>query len=345
MSLSLNEKEKRSISTIVQDKLDNHLNHFPFSRYPIEPLNEWQRIFCDPKTVSSETLKRALGWHFGGWQRKDLALSHSKIIATIIKSWPEYTELPSQDAEQALLFWEQKLTDWHHGFGAVAFLLHLQRPDHYELVDHHRIDAMFELLKAINHSDKDRAANLSFADLQDYSTFFRAILPKLPHGDESRVKLDRFLKSYGNRHAYKLVSPDFKSKEATIRSFSWETASSKRFVLDQIANRANADILFACFLLMLETQNQSSEEFTISDVIDLIPLGTGGLCNPASFNYALVSLFGGQKQRDYWVFKNQEIRHAFTEQANSSTRDMRFYLRHADEKISLNSKYINSKGG
>lgn len=343
MSLTLNEKEKRSIVAVVQEKLDTHLSHFPFARYPNEPLNEWQRIFCDPSSVPTEIIKKALSWHFGNWQRKGLALAHRNIIASIIKVWPEYTELHSQDAAQVLQFWKQRLPDWHHGFGAVTFLLHLQRPDQFELADRHRIDAMFEMLKAIDHSDKDRTTSLSLTDLQDYTTFFRAIFPKLPHGNDSRIMFDRFLKSYGNRHAYKLVSADFKSKEANIRSFSWETASSKRYNLDLIANRANADILFACFLLTPEAQSQSKEELKISDVIDMLPLGTGGLCNPTSFNYALISLFSGQKQRDYWVFQNQEVRHSFTEQANNSTRDMQFYLRHADERISLNPKYINAK--
>jgi hypothetical protein len=236
------------------------------------------------------------------------------------------------------------LADWHHSFGAAALLLHLHRPDSFEVVDRHRLDAMFELLKAIDHSENDRMTTLSFTDLQDYTSFFRALVPKLPYGNDSRIKLDRFLKAYGNRHAYKLVSPDFKAKEATIRSFSWETAASKRYRLSQITNRSNADVLFACFLLALEAENRSPEELTIEEVIDQIPVGTGGLCNPASFNYALVSLFSGQKQRDYWNFQNPELRHAFTEQANNSTRDMRFYLRHAAEKISVNPKYVIAKG-
>lgn len=340
MTLTLNEKEKRSIVAVVQEKLDTHLNHFPFARYPMEPLNEWQRIFCDPKTVPSDTLKKALSWHFGSWQRKDLALAHRKIISSIMKFWPEYAEQSAQNVEQAFQFWEKKLSDWHHGFGAATLLLHLQRPDQFELADRHRIDAMFELLKAIEYADKERVNTLSYLDLQDYTSFFRSIFPKLPHGNESRMKLDRFLKSYGNRHAYKLLPADFKSKEATIRAFSWETITSKRFRLDLIPHRSNADILFASFLLSQETGDQNPTEFTIGEVIELLPLGTAGICNPASFNYALVSLFGGQKQRNYWLFQNQEVRHAFTEQANNSTRDMRFYLRHANEKISINPRYL-----
>ncbi|MCY9664896.1 hypothetical protein M5X11_07985 [Paenibacillus alginolyticus] len=294
--------------------------------------------------MPTETLKQALGWHFGGWQRKDLALAHRKAILEIVKAWPEFAETAAHDPEQAFAFWERKLPAWHHGFSATAFLLHLHRPDAFEIADRHRLDAMFELLKAIDHSDRDRANNLSLTDLQDYTAFFRAVFPKLPYGSESRVKLDRFLKMYGNRHAYKHVTQDFKAKEAAIKSFSWETVASKRFRFGQIANHSNADVLFACFLLTLEAENHTLEDLTIGDVIDRLPLGTGGLCNPASFNYALVSLFSGQKQRDFWIFENPEIKHAFTEQANNSTRDMRFYLKYTAEKISVNPKYVSTKG-
>lgn len=344
MTLTLNEKEKRAVAALVQERIDEHLGRFPFARYPTEPLEEWRRIFCDPKDVPAETVRRALGWQFGSWQRKDLALAHRKTIAEIVKAWPDLAETAEHAPEQALGFWQEKLSDWHHGFGAAAFLLHLQKPDTFEIADRHRLDAMLELLKEIDHAEKDRAAAFSLADLQDYTAFFRAVIPKLPYGNDSRVKLDRFLKAYGNRHAYKRVSTDFKTKEAAIRSFTWETSVSKRFRLDRIAHRSNADLLFACFLLALEAEERSHEDLTIGEVIDLLPLGTGGVCNPASFNYALVALFGGQKQRDYWIFQNPELRHAFTEQANKSTRDMRFYLRYASEKISVNPKYVNAKG-
>jgi len=97
-------------------------------------------------------------------------------------------------------------------------------------------------------------------------------------------------------------------------------------------------------LLALEAENRSHENLTIGEVVGLLPLGTGGLCNPASFNYALVALFGGQKQRDYWVYEKPELRHAFTEQANKSTRNMRYYLSHASEKLSVNPKYVKESG-
>lgn len=342
MTLTMNEKEKKAIAAAVTERIDEYLSRFPFARFPIEPLEEWRRAFCDPKAVPTETLRQALGWQFGGWQRKDLPYSHRKSISEIIKAWPDFLQTAAYDPEQALAFWQEKLSDWHHGFDAAAFLLHLLWPDAFEISDRHRLDTMVELLKVIDHVEKDRTVALSLADLQDYTAFFRSLVPKLPYCKESHNKLDRFLKIYGNRHAYKRISPDFATREPLIRKFSWDTASSTRFQLDRIVLRANTDVLFACFLLALEKENRSHEDLTLGEVIDRLPLGTGGLCNPASFNYALIALFGGQKQRDFWNFHKPDLRHAFTEQANQSTRNMRFYLTHSSEKLSVNAIYVKA---
>lgn len=86
MTITLNDKEKRSIVTLIQDRMEEHLSRFPFARYPSEQLEEWKQAFCDPKSVTPNTLKQALSWHFGSWQRKDLALAHRRIISTILTS-------------------------------------------------------------------------------------------------------------------------------------------------------------------------------------------------------------------------------------------------------------------
>jgi hypothetical protein len=341
MSLTLSEKEKRAAAALIQERLDEQLSRFPFARYPIEPLEAWKQVFCDPKTVPAETLRRALSWCFGGWARKGLASAQSRTIFTIIKAWPEFAESTAPDPAQAFRFWEQKLPDWKTGFNATAFLLHLTRHDAFELADAHRISAMNELLKTIGQPETELAQPLSFASLERYSQFFRLILPKLPYGHDSRVMLDRFLKAYGNRHAYRNVAADYRTKEPTIREFSWEKASSERFDLGKIRLRSNADVLFACLLLSLERQNRADTALTIGQIADLIPLGTSGICNPASYNYAMIALFGGQKGRDYFQFENASLQEAFTEQANRSTRDMKFYVKHADEAVTINPKYIN----
>lgn len=338
MTLTLNEKEKRAVVTIISERMDEHLSRFPFARYPAEPLEEWKRFFCDPKAVSSDTLRQALGWHFGSWQRRDLGLTHKKTIAAVLKAWPEFTDTGTASPADSLRFWEQKLPDWQRGFDAAAFLLHLLRPDSFELADHHRLQAMSELLKEINHQDSDQPSTRSLPDLEGYTQFFRAVLPKLS-GADARIRLDRFLKAYGNRHAYKNVKSNYTTQEPTIRHFSWSDCAAQRFNLNKITLRSNADVLFACLLQALDKQPEVSGSLTIRQIIGHIPLGTAGICNPASYHYAMIALFGGQKGRDYFQLETAALREAFTEQANQSTRDMKFYVKHAGETVTINAKY------
>jgi hypothetical protein len=341
MSISLNEKAKRAVVALVQERIDEHLRRFPFARYPNEPLEEWKRVFSEPITVPFETLRQAFRWPLGGWARKSLPTAHSRTIISIVKSWPEFAESAQFEPEQVFRFWEQRLSHWQSGFNAVAFLLHLMRPDAFEIADAHRISAMRELMKEAGHSEEDQPPALSYADLEQYSQFFRLIQPKLPYGNESRNKLDRFLKVYGNRHAYRNVSAEYQTREPIIREFTWGKTHSKQFNLDKIKLRSNADVLFACLLLTLEQRGLVDAPLTIGKIAELIPLGTAGICNPASYNYAMISLFGRQKGRDYFQLENASLQEAFTEQANRSTRDMKFYVKHADEAVTINPKYIN----
>ncbi|MNW42880.1 hypothetical protein D3C74_200640 [compost metagenome] len=343
MPFSLSDKEKRAIARIIQEGIDKHLSRFPFARYPIEPLEEWKRAFVDPKTIPIEMLRKAFRWPFGGWARNDLPTVHSRTIISIIKSWPEFSESPAFEPEQAFRFWEQRLPHWHSGFNATSFLLHLMRPDMIENADIHRVRAMSELMKTAGVSVGDQSHPLSFTTLEQYSQFFRLILPKMPYGTESRIKLDRFLKGYGNRHAYRNVAEEYLTQEPTIREFSWEKASSKQFDIGKIRLRSNADIMFACLLLSLEQYDQKNTLLTIGRITEHIPLGTAGICNPASYNYAMISLFGRQKGRDYFQLESTALQEAFTEQANQSTRDMKFYEKHADEDITINPKYYKKK--
>ncbi|WP_042198146.1 hypothetical protein [Paenibacillus camerounensis] len=338
--ITLSEKEKRAVAAIVQERIDEHLGRFPYARYPVEPLLEWHKIFCDPASVQPETIKKALGWHFGGWQRQSLPSAISRTIAVILKAWPEFLPVASSEPQEVFRFWQGQLPDWSTGFSAAAFLLHLQHSNDFELVDRHRMEAMRELLQETSHSENEASRSLEFTDLEDYTSFFRSIIPKLPYKEDSRVKLDRFLKAYGNRHAYKQVSPDFRTIEPTIRTFTWDGLTSERFRMEQIVGRANCDVLFACLLLSLEAGKDPTFKFTVGEIADYIPLGTAGICNSASYHYAMIALFGEQRGRDYFKLDNPLLRPLFTEQANQSTRDMKLYLKHAEESLSINSKYL-----
>jgi len=220
LAFSLNEKEKRAISTLVQERMDEHLSRFPFARYPIEPFEAWKHIFAEPQSVPAETLRDAFRWPLGGWARKNLPSTHHRTTIKMIKIWPEFAENAAFEPSQIFQFWEQRLPDWNTGFNTTTFLLHLMRSDEIEITDAHRISAMHELIQAVGISTVDPSHPLSFVAVEQYSQFFRLILQKLTYGTESRIKLDRFLKAYGNRHAYKNVAAEYKTSEPTIRQFS-----------------------------------------------------------------------------------------------------------------------------
>lgn len=342
MTLTLNEKEKKALISLVNDRIDEHLSRFPYFRYPVEPLEEWRRLFAEPKPVPTQTVKQALDWQFGGWQRKDLPHTQKMTVIHAVKAWPELSEAAAQEPKKTLAFWKERLPDWQSGFDVAALLLHLSRPDAFELADRHRLQAMTDLLKEVGHPAGERTINLSLQDLEDYALFFRAVLPKLPKEAAPHTRLDRFLKAYGNRHAYRNVAADYKTKEPGITTFSWNNAAAKQFDLSKIKLRSNADILFSCLLLSLDKHPVNLDELTIGQVTSRLPLGTAGICNPASYNYAMIALFGNQKGRDYFQLETAALRETFTEQANQSTRDMQFYARHASEKVILNPKYIRS---
>lgn len=105
MTLSLNEKEKHAIAALIHERIDKHLSRFPYAKYPVEPQEEWKRIFCDTKAVSVDTLKQALSWHFGGWQRKDLSLSHKKTVTAVLKAWSEFAETAAIEPSLSFRFW------------------------------------------------------------------------------------------------------------------------------------------------------------------------------------------------------------------------------------------------
>ncbi|WP_211748750.1 hypothetical protein [Paenibacillus sp. Marseille-Q4541] len=73
--------------------------------------------------------------------------------------------------------------------------------------------------------------------------------------------------------------------------------------------------------------------------MNLIPLGSGGICNPGSYNYAFIALLGKQKGRDYFLFDEPAMAEAFTQQANQSTRNMGFHKHHANLTVKINPKY------
>ncbi|MEB4782126.1 hypothetical protein P5G60_10240 [Paenibacillus jamilae] len=104
----------------------------------------------------------------------------------------------------------------------LLFCPYLMHPERFELADHHRIQAITEILQAIEHKESNRTFSYSLQDLEDNNSFFNAIYPRIPYEQLNRIKFERFLKVYGNRYPYKHVSANYTTQEPTIRQFSWD---------------------------------------------------------------------------------------------------------------------------
>ncbi|MDU4694545.1 MAG: hypothetical protein E6Y08_01910 [Paenibacillus sp.] len=345
MALTISENKKKSAVAYINDHFDEHMSHFPYAKYPTEPLNQWREQFSDPKAVDPKTIRTALFWRGGFWQRKDAPYAQRQTALSVVRLWPEFVREEAAEPAHVFDFWTSRLENGPLAFDTASFLAHLICPDSLELADAQRLEAMRDLLKEIGHEGGEPDTDSSLDGLLRYTDFFRALLPKMQtkDSDRARVQLDRFMKAYGNRHALsKLAGKTLPTIEPVIRSLNWEAIDCKKYAPEGIEGRANADVLFACLLLALDRQPKRKEKLTVGEVAELVPLGSGGICNPGSYHYAMIALFGGQKGRDFFTFEDETLHMAFTAQANQSSRDMRFYRKHSDASVTINQKYARS---
>jgi hypothetical protein len=182
VSLNLTEKTTRAIVALIVERINEHLARFPFAKYPNEPLEEWKRVFSEPRTVPVETLRQAFRWPLGGWARRSLTAAHSRTIHSIVKSWPEFAGSGQFEPEQVFRFWEQRLPHWQSGFTTVAFLLHLLRPEAFELADAQRISAMRELMKEAGHPEEDQPPTCPTLPWNSTASFSGSSSPSCPTG-------------------------------------------------------------------------------------------------------------------------------------------------------------------
>lgn len=347
MSLQLTDAKKKAIATLIKNSHEMHLTRFPFAKYPTEPLEAWKTQFSKPEDVDALTLKAALSWSCGKWQQQSIPYPYRRLHLQIISKWKAFLEETesTMDYSSIISYWTDLLGQEEPAFNTVAFLAHLLCSDQVELVDFKRLKGMNDLLQEAELTGDFSNFEDVQAALKQYTEFYRQLLPKLESywGERSSETFSRFLFAYGYRDVLEKVAEKHPPlPKPLITALDWDSTISHNFKLDSITEKANADRLFACLLLALDLQKKSSDPLTISEVLKLIPLGTGGVCNPGSYNYAFIAMFGKQKERDYFVFDNPAIANDFTNQANQSTRDMNFYKKHLDTIVKVNPKYIKA---
>ena len=343
MSPQLTDAKKKSLAVLVKTHHEQHLSRFPFAKYPVEPLEVWRQQFTDPATIEADTLRAALSWSCGKWQQS-IPSPYKKLHLMVISHWRNFVEQYKPEFPFVISYWTGLLGKGEYAFNTVAFLTHLLCSEQIEITDSRSVKGMNDLLTEAELPDECVEFEDVATSVEHYTDFYRQLLPKTQSilGDQASLKLGRFLFAYGYRDVLSKVAESSPNQpEPTITVLDWETASSQRFNLNLITERANADRLFACLLLALDSQPETSEQLTIQDIMSLIPLGSGGICNPGSYNYAFIAMLGNQKGRDYFLFDDPDMVEEFTQQANQSTRDMNFHKHHANLTVKVNPKFKN----
>lgn len=126
------------------------------------------------------------------------------------------------------------------------------------------------------------------------------------------------------------------------KDYDWYNNQSKRFNISDIENKFNADKLFVCFLLEIEKRDiDPYREFTIEEIVEIIPLGTAGIDNKAAYGYSIMSMLAGQKDRDYIIFTKSGLKEELTLVCNNMNRDNYYWEKeHLQECCKINTRYI-----
>lgn len=108
-----------------------------------------------------------------------------------------------------------------------------------------------------------------------------------------------------------------------------------------LKGNANADFLFYSLLENIKSRGiDTNKEFTVEEIAELIPLGTAGVTNPATYGYSMTSMFSMQKGRDYFIFQHPEIQEELTFLANNPKRNNSYWrTNYSNEKLMINPKY------
>lgn len=109
MALTISENKKKSVVAYINDHFDKHMSHFPYAKYPTEPLNQWREQFSDPKAVDPKTNRTALSWRGGFWQRKDAPYAQRQTALSVVRLWPEFVREEAAEPAHVFDFWTSRL--------------------------------------------------------------------------------------------------------------------------------------------------------------------------------------------------------------------------------------------
>jgi hypothetical protein len=339
---ALSEKEKKGIVQAIGSNLEDYVAKYPLSKFPDEPYEEWKTLFADAKAIKPEDIKSALTWMYGHHDKHHNVKSHKAVVEKVQEHWGEFVALGSLELNRIFNFWHAKMPELPF-VAPTSFIAHLLLPDLVPNMDKFHFLAMNELISQARPTWQWRSRPNSVDDIKTYAEFVHMIAAKVEAEGNKKRLLDKYLRVYGSVIQFQgkdTAATSRGRREATIKEFSWEAFSPRRFDGSKIMNRSNADVLFACLLMTLDENEEHGTSMTIQEIADKIPIGTGGISIYASYQYAMIGLFGQQKNRDYFVFDKPELAEQFTKQANNPSRDINFWKNYLSETISINPVYV-----
>lgn len=123
-----------------------------------------------------------------------------------------------------------------------------------------------------------------------------------------------------------------------------DRTQSKLFNTAEIKNTANADKLFMKLLVEIEKREMDPyKEFTISEIVDIIPIGTAGVDNHSTYGFSITSMFGGQRGREYFNYITVGLRDEFTEICRDPNRDNYYWKKkYLNERCKINEEFIKN---
>ncbi|MGX9135477.1 HNH endonuclease [Rummeliibacillus sp. JY-2-4R] len=105
---------------------------------------------------------------------------------------------------------------------------------------------------------------------------------------------------------------------------------------------ANADKLFKLLLSFISNNtNYFRKEYTVSEIGTILSKESSGLLKAESYNYAMTSMFSGQKRRDYFIFKKNKVKDEFTKLVNDANRNNHSWKNiYGNEIVQINPLYL-----
>jgi hypothetical protein len=341
--LNLSEIEKTTIISTINENCAAIISQYPIIKYPDEPYFEWLTTFQTPNEVLPEQIQKALEWKYGCWGKRTSIADQKVIISKCQKYWTEFCSTGIVELEPFFAFWEAKLGK-KNTFFPISFIAHLMFPNIAEHVSSTSFKSMCKLMQSVrpewNHSNK--LTNVE--DILLYTEFVRDIFSLCSFEVDPMRQLDKYLTLFMESESINTPKIEKSNNLPMITHFIWSEITSTLFDLEKIVLRANADVLFACLLKSLESSQgyTATMPLKISEIMERIPLGSAGISNAGSYNYAVLALFATQKGRDYFIFSDPELQKAFTTQANNSSRDMLFWKKNLDAQVTIHSKYFET---